>query len=577
MSTKRNTCWNLVSRDGHSTLALDLSQSGVALHARDADTGWVEVREARLDDKDFMKILDEIRVETLVRAGRVKPITLWLPEEQVLVRQYLLNGSGEDAHAEARRRIAAETVYEPSDLMIALSTAKRGEPTTVLAALTQTVEEARHHAEAWGFTPGSVSTRVAAPLFGGQEPEFRPVERIGHKAARLSLRAVAAGVAVVVGGAAFYGAISSVEPLFDSVEPADPSNPVFAMVHLIDEAPTGSTSNPAMVRIGYPQGLALPKITVARAATSVLDSSMASNRAPASFTPAALEQPGSGSAMRVGPSLRQTRHARPGRLATDVARIKPASVKHLRAGVDRIRTEALSHIAAVKQAIAPLPDNTDQMREEPILLAALPSESDLPHTRRWTRAKDRPAPIVEPDSVIAPREMDVPPKPRPATALAEPEIKPASQQFANARPEAPVKPAPSGDTTPITVEVEETTTPEPPSLFAALNAPQPRTRPGNVPVFKKAPQQPRSITTSPGPRSVRKAAAEYGLALDQTSLIGIIDARAGRQALVRLPSGSFRRVTRGDDLEGWRVSSISREALRLTKQGQNRTLLLVSQ
>ena len=78
------------------------------------------------------------------------------------------------------------------------------------------------------------------------------------------------------------------------------------------------------------------------------------------------------------------------------------------------------------------------------------------------------------------------------------------------------------------------------------------------------------------PRSVTDAARRTGLSLDETSLIGIIDAKTGREALVRLPNGSFRKVSRGDEIEGWRVSSINREAVRLTRQGQNRTLLLVN-
>jgi Tfp pilus assembly protein PilP len=66
------------------------------------------------------------------------------------------------------------------------------------------------------------------------------------------------------------------------------------------------------------------------------------------------------------------------------------------------------------------------------------------------------------------------------------------------------------------------------------------------------------------------------LELDQTNLVGVIEASNGRRALVRLPDGDFRKVARGDDVNGWRVNSIERAAMRLTRKGQNRTLLLVS-
>jgi len=91
------------------------------------------------------------------------------------------------------------------------------------------------------------------------------------------------------------------------------------------------------------------------------------------------------------------------------------------------------------------------------------------------------------------------------------------------------------------------------------------TRPGLVP----------APSVDPAPGDVQAVATQTGLAIDKTSLIGIIQLDSARQALLRLPGGEVRRVAKGDLLEGWRVSLIGRAALRLTREGETLTLLLV--
>lgn len=131
--------------------------------------------------------------------------------------------------------------------------------------------------------------------------------------------------------------------------------------------------------------------------------------------------------------------------------------------------------------------------------------------------------------------------------------------------------------TPVEEAPEQTADPDEPTALAALAAPKPVTRPLNL--YKLTPsfnERPSASPKDNAPRSVRAAARERGISLSKTSLIGVIDAKSGRQALVRLPSGEFRKVGRGDVLEGWRVNTIGRETMKLTKRGQNRTLLLIS-
>jgi hypothetical protein len=77
-------------------------------------------------------------------------------------------------------------------------------------------------------------------------------------------------------------------------------------------------------------------------------------------------------------------------------------------------------------------------------------------------------------------------------------------------------------------------------------------------------------------RSTRAAATEQGSSLDQTTLIGILNLDTGRKALLRLPNGRYRSVIVGDELDGWRVSIIGPDVLRVTRGGEDRTLLLVT-
>jgi len=46
--------------------------------------------------------------------------------------------------------------------------------------------------------------------------------------------------------------------------------------------------------------------------------------------------------------------------------------------------------------------------------------------------------------------------------------------------------------------------------------------------------------------------------------------------LLRLPNGRYRSVIVGDVLDGWRVSMIGADAMRITRSGEDRTFLLVT-
>ncbi|WP_136439261.1 hypothetical protein [Pacificoceanicola onchidii] len=70
----------------------------------------------------------------------------------------------------------------------------------------------------------------------------------------------------------------------------------------------------------------------------------------------------------------------------------------------------------------------------------------------------------------------------------------------------------------------------------------------------------------------RSATVRNAINLSKVSLIGIYGTPSNRRALVRLPSGSYKKVKVGDRIDGGRVASISESELRYTKGGRNMTL-----
>lgn len=82
---------------------------------------------------------------------------------------------------------------------------------------------------------------------------------------------------------------------------------------------------------------------------------------------------------------------------------------------------------------------------------------------------------------------------------------------------------------------------------------------------------PRTVTPSiPSSASVAKAATvRNAINLSKVNLIGVYGTASNRRALVRLPSGGYRKVKVGDRLDGGRVAAIGETELRYTKGGRS--------
>ena len=120
------------------------------------------------------------------------------------------------------------------------------------------------------------------------------------------------------------------------------------------------------------------------------------------------------------------------------------------------------------------------------------------------------------------------------------------------------------------------------STLAALSAPVPKGRPAGLatPIrpsdrAERARRSPLPNLARAAPQAVQRASIAEGVPLDRAALIGILNLDNGRQALLRLPNGRYERVLVGDQLDGWEVSMIGTDAIRLERGDEERTLLLV--
>lgn len=121
-----------------------------------------------------------------------------------------------------------------------------------------------------------------------------------------------------------------------------------------------------------------------------------------------------------------------------------------------------------------------------------------------------------------------------------------------------------------------------PADAGGMAAPLPRARPdrpgarGTAPAFPSVAAAGATAGETAGETAPTRAAAAQGLPADRAALIGVVELESGRQALLRLPGGSYRSVRVGDEIEGWKVSAISRDALRVSRGAESQTLLLIS-
>ena len=136
------------------------------------------------------------------------------------------------------------------------------------------------------------------------------------------------------------------------------------------------------------------------------------------------------------------------------------------------------------------------------------------------------------------------------------------------------------DTLKVEDEVDET-----PTAQAVARSRAPRARPAAL--ARQAAEAQRQEVAAVAPRTVtpripssasvsRQATVRNAINLRDVNLIGVYGTPSNRRALVRLPSGRYKKVQVGDRIDGGRIVAIGDSELRYQKGGRNLTLTVPS-
>ncbi len=547
------------TRGGSGALALDFSPEAIALYERGRGNTWNEIGRAQTDADDFSEQVDALRVEALVRDKRQSPVTLWLPSDQIIERHYQLQATSDDGRrAEAARRIASETSHLAPELSIAVADGSRTEPVKVLAVLLQTMIEARSYAANWGFNPGPISTRVSADGFSSAGPVFDFPHSAVQRAGRTARRAAIAAVALGAVGAAALGGYHLIQPLLQQPVEVRSSGPAPSSFAVFLDPPRGPHAPLRAVETTPAGNLAMQRLRLRSENFEPGLGTLTYARIGETGTPAVLTAPNGAVPLRVGtaPAIPEI---------GELAALGAAPTEPATAAIAAFSPEA----GEEAEDLTPTEFAPETMALAPIPRPATPEATEPDAETASTDAHSDPAiPLERPADIAADAETET------DTSLTE--TPPAEDKTATEIGAEIAATDPAGTADETDAAAEETAV-EKPSVFAAIEAPAPSKRPRALEfAAKRLPRRSATPLSVYLPSSVKDAAKRTGLILDKTNLIGIIDAKSGRQALLRLSDGDFRKVSRGDKIDGWRVSAIGREAVRLSRQGQHRTLLLVS-
>ncbi|MBL1435965.1 MAG: hypothetical protein COB08_007180 [Rhodobacteraceae bacterium] len=185
------------------SLALDMSQDGIALHQLAFDGHWHEMARVALNDPALRARLSNMRSVAAKLEGRRFKTQIWLPENQILQDSFSLFGNDEGARvSSAREKIAEKFGGKPKDYAVQLGKRAEGGAYTVAAVRVRTMHEARTFASSHGFRAKIFSTQSAVNGFATPPVFLMPVDRV--KTAGLGLVAATAATLVLGGGIAFY-------------------------------------------------------------------------------------------------------------------------------------------------------------------------------------------------------------------------------------------------------------------------------------------------------------------------------------------------------------------------------------
>ncbi len=185
------------------SLALDMSQDGIALHQLAFDGHWHELARVALNDPALRARLSNMRGVAAKLEGRRFKARIWLPQDQIMQASLNVFGNDESARAgNAREKIAEQFGGKPKDYVVQLGKRAEGGAYAVAAVRVRTMQEARTFANSHGFRAKSYSTQSAVDGFATPPVFLLPADKI--KTIGLGFVAATAAAAVLGSGFAFY-------------------------------------------------------------------------------------------------------------------------------------------------------------------------------------------------------------------------------------------------------------------------------------------------------------------------------------------------------------------------------------
>lgn len=643
-------------------VALDLSDTEVALCEQTATGLWRRLGSVDVSSESFEREIGELRDSALGSDGKTEPVVLWLPPDQILVhRAHLSAETPEGRRAEAMALFDRESIYKAGSLSVAASEPNDAGESVLLAALTQSCEEAAAHAKRWGFVPGPVSTRFHAERFGADGPVFsdqRPPSAWPLATAAKIGASFVLSTAVALAGWWLYANVFARAP-----EPARHPEPVALVAPSVGEPAGIDALSPDRLTFAVPMSLASPADVppLARAVARAEPPRMQAGRdAPARPTyrlgrdtvsigrglagnvPVLAGGLGDRSPDAAGldpaerPFIDLERTADPviddltvevASLSLDTTLLSASEPVHVSTVIEEVDDSRLRQMAKAPLVAPAPPENLARPVRRAVLAPgsrraplrgvpaprARPVESERGHETA-VEAGDVVPPPPEPD------QLDVPAEPTPARTDSDDAL------LANAADRLPVTtppvPAPRlqggdaasfGAPVPALVTTPPVEKPEPPAQAGApegetaaepaADQPEPAApEPAPAPMKSETPNAPqKTIAAAPATVDVqpsrrgsvpsvrklpnsnagaRRVAAPSSVETDPVldgapALIGVVQVQSERQAIIRLPGGRFKRVRRGDELDGWRVGEIGRDSLRLELDGDSIILPLM--
>ncbi|WP_170331150.1 hypothetical protein [Ruegeria arenilitoris] len=610
--------------------ALSFSATGISVHHQ-SDGDWYCIGEVALDAPDLNAQLHALR-DTAFALENNLSCKVVIPADQVRFLSTETDGeSPEERESRARSALADATPYSVDDLVF--DTARAGATTHVAAITKQTLSEARDFATEHGFIPVQFTADTnpdlfpTEPLFSEHTTEYKdPAAPHNSETTASNVHTIANTTPPEVFRTPSVGAApkaTSETPVKRYVIPAAACLAIvlalgaWALIasNRGEEAETAQseTSPPApetQVVDVAPEVQAEPETLPPDTAEREQDAASADDTDLSATDAAILE------ALNVAPTpveeIAQDPDPQdiPEQEGIEITAPEPLLPPVLPA-LDELYLASIDNSNLSNDAIA-LPSIESFDTDLPFDQVALPSVAG---SRFELNEQGLVNPSVEgattPEGIVVylGRPSKVPPTP-PVRFEQEPTLEEPSDRLAGLRPKS--RPSDLNERferqqlggrsrdelaalrpklRPASLQRQEVEEEPAPVVLGGLSVPRPKTRPAGlapssstqtaslgsaagISQLEAGSFQPKAVAPKiPSSASVaRQATIDNALNLRKLNLIGVYGTPANRRALVRLPSGRYKKLKVGDRLDGGKVVAIGDSELRYQKSGRNLTL-----